>query len=61
MPNSLDPDQARHYVGPDLVPNCLQKFSEVVGKELLHVGGHSRVFSIAEQEPTTCLVFVCLI
>ena len=20
--NSLDPDQARHYVGPDLGPNC---------------------------------------
>ena len=25
--NSLDPDQARHIVGPDLGPNCLQKFS----------------------------------
>ena len=24
---SLDPDQARHFVGPDLGPNCLQKFS----------------------------------
>ena len=22
--NSLDPDQARRYVGPDLDPNCLQ-------------------------------------
>ena len=22
--NSLDPDQARHNVGPDLGPNCLQ-------------------------------------
>ena len=21
--NSLDPDQARHYVWPDLDPNCL--------------------------------------
>ena len=21
--NSLDPDQAQHYVGPDLDPNCL--------------------------------------
>ena len=27
MSNSLDPDQARHYVGPDLGPNCLQKLS----------------------------------
>ena len=27
MPNSLDPDQARHFVRPDLFPNCLQKLS----------------------------------
>ena len=25
--NSLDPDQAGHFVGPDLVPNCLQRLS----------------------------------
>ena len=25
--NSLEPDQARHFVGPDLDPNCLQKLS----------------------------------
>ena len=26
--NTLDPGQARHYVGPDLVgPNCLHKLS----------------------------------
>ena len=25
--NTLDPDQARHFVGPDLGPNCLQTFS----------------------------------
>ena len=24
MSNSFDPDQARHYVGPDLGPNCLR-------------------------------------
>ena len=23
--NSLDPDQARQHVGPDLGPNCLQR------------------------------------
>ena len=28
MSNRLDPDQARHFVGPDLGPNCLQKLSE---------------------------------
>ena len=27
MSNSLDPDQARHFVGPDLDPNCLQMLS----------------------------------
>ena len=25
--NSFDPDQARHFVGPDLGPNCLQRLS----------------------------------
>ena len=25
--NSSDPDQARHFVGPDLGPNCLQRLS----------------------------------
>ena len=25
--NRLDPDQARHFVSPDLGPNCLQKLS----------------------------------
>ena len=24
---NLDPDQARHFVGPDLSPNCLQGLS----------------------------------
>ena len=23
----MDPDQARHFVGPDLGPNCLQRLS----------------------------------
>ena len=30
--NSLDPDQAQHYVGPDLDPSCLQV---IAGKELI--------------------------
>ena len=34
--NSSDPDQARHFVGPDLDPNCLQRLSadDTKGKEL---------------------------
>ena len=27
MSNSLDPDQARNFVGTDLGPNCLQRLS----------------------------------
>ena len=27
MSNRLEPDQARHYVGPGLDPNCLQRIS----------------------------------
>ena len=29
MSNSLDPDQAQQNVGPDLGPNCLQRFPAV--------------------------------
>ena len=33
--NNLDPDQARHVVGPDLGQNCLQRLSaDIAGKEL---------------------------
>ena len=28
MLNRLDPDQAGHFVGPDLGPNCLERLSE---------------------------------
>ena len=36
--NILDPDQARHYVGPDLDPNCLQRLSAdlVYTNQLFH-------------------------
>ena len=27
LSNSLDPDQARHFVAPDMGPNCLQRLS----------------------------------
>ena len=27
MSNSFDPDQAQHFVWPDLGPNCLQRLS----------------------------------
>ena len=33
--NSLDPDQSRHFVGPDLGPNCLHRLSvdDTIGKD----------------------------
>ena len=39
MSNRLDPDQARHFVGPDLDPNCLQKLSadDTSRQQRLHV------------------------
>ena len=34
MLNSLDPNQAQRFVGPDLGPNCLQRLSApLAGKE----------------------------
>ena len=32
----LDPDKARHFVGPDLGPNCLQSYQQMtlVDKEI---------------------------
>ena len=34
MSNSLDPDQARRVVGPDLGPNCLPRLSaEDIGRQ----------------------------
>ena len=39
MSHSLDPDQTRHFVRPDLGPNCLQRLSAddtSIGAELIH-------------------------
>ena len=37
MSNSLDPDQARHSVGPDLGPNFLQKLADDTSTERLKI------------------------
>ena len=36
MSNSFDPDQAQHFVGPDLGPNCLLRLlaDDTSSKEL---------------------------
>ena len=41
--NSLDPDQTRRFVGPDLGPNCLQRLAADV-KELKRQTKSSRLF-----------------
>ena len=35
--NSLDPDQARHFVGPDLGLNCLRKLSTDTNRQRVTV------------------------
>ena len=37
LSSSLDPNQARLFVGPDLGPNCLQRFQQatLAGKDLI--------------------------
>ena len=36
--NSLDPDQARRFVGPDLGPNCLQNYQQLtLGDKELYI------------------------
>ena len=39
MSNRLDPDQARHFVEPNLGPNSLKRLQQMtlVGKELLFI------------------------
>ena len=45
MSNSLDPDQAGHFVEPDLDPNCLQKFSsdETIKRPRVRAAQHDSV------------------
>ena len=36
--NSLDPDQAQQFIGPDLGPNCLQRLSADTSMQKVKVG-----------------------
>ena len=38
----LDPDQAWHFVQPELNPNCLQKLSTGIKKEIMTVASKKR-------------------
>ena len=55
--NSLDPDQARHFVGPDLDPKCLQSLSaddtsrqRITCKNIFHlISNHAFIFTFSKQ------------
>ena len=44
--NSLDPDQARHFVGPDLDPKCMKKVSADDNSEVYILTLHGEEFFI---------------
>ena len=58
--NSLDPDQDRRFVGPDLGPNCLQRLS-AVGKQLRDIcvfstGSENGNAGVSCFAPTICIL-----
>ena len=60
MSNSLDPDQARHYVGPDLGPNCCEGHQQrtQVGKELNALSLQKYMAPLAYTQPVYLDLFV---
>ena len=56
MSNSLDPDQDRHSVGPDLGPNCLQRLSpdDKVTAFKLMIKGHLVLLNVCWPGPSCC-------
>ena len=55
MSNSLDPDQAQRFVGPDLGPNCCKGYQRttLVGKELMDYKAGIIVANISEPVDAT--------
>ena len=55
MSNSLDPDQARRFVGPDLVPNCLSRLSAYgTGRQRVNKGFNLSFISLLQQYNFVC-------
>ena len=50
MSNRFDPDQDRHSVGPDLGPNCFQRFVSKRQQSLLAAKIVKRVIQEIKQE-----------
>ena len=59
VPNSLDPGQARHSVGPDLDPNCLQR-SSTDNKICSKQAKNKTIIVFRENIPAHKLKFVTL-
>ena len=61
MSNNLDLDQDRHFVGPDLGPNCLQRLSadEKSHKQgkLMFKGDNLKILTFFLQVATVVLVY----
>ena len=52
MSNSLDPDQARRIVGPDLGPNCLPRLSaDVTGRQRVKFPKTWRLEVVSQMRP----------
>ena len=63
MSKSLDPDQAQHFIGPELGPNCLQKLT---ADDIFYSSGdsplhrHSRSFE-SRRKQATAIVMLAVI
>ena len=59
MSNSLDPDQARRIVGPDLGPNCLPRLSaDDTGRQRVHVM-FIHLDTLGLNNELTMYIFLC--
>ena len=56
MLNSLDPNQAQHFVEPDLDPNCLKRLSaDSTSRQRVNVGVSSKMALLIIEEKAKML------
>ena len=61
MSNSLDPDQARRIIGPDLGPNSLPRLSaDNTGRQRVNVFKVMSNKIVCDKQYSFCNVFLCL-
>ena len=60
--NSLDPDQARHFVGPDLGPSCLQRFKYfILGNDYDQTSLSHKLFPYFAQDLICTFIFIAFL